>query len=73
MQNIRNFNHLYIARFEASSKYVIIKCCLIKHCYTKNLSLQILKNYKMLLHILDTILVHCILHILGTILVHCLI
>ena len=26
-----------------------------------------------LLHILDTILVHCILHILGTILVHCLI
>ena len=25
------------------------------------------------LHILDTILVHCILHILGTILVHCLI
>ena len=26
-----------------------------------------------MLHILDTILVHCILHILGTILVHCLI
>ena len=26
-----------------------------------------------LLHILDTILVHCILYILGTILVHCLI
>ena len=26
-----------------------------------------------LLHILDTILVHCILHILSTILVHCLI
>ena len=26
-----------------------------------------------LLHILDTILVHCILHILGTILVHCLV
>ena len=26
-----------------------------------------------LLHILDTILIHCILHILGTILVHCLI
>ena len=25
------------------------------------------------LHILDTILVHCILHILGTMLVHCLI
>ena len=25
------------------------------------------------LHILDTILVHCILHILGTVLVHCLI
>ena len=33
---IRNFNLLYIARFEASSKYVIIKCCLIKRCYTKN-------------------------------------
>ena len=28
---------------------------------------------RVLLHILDTILVHCILHILGTILVHCLI
>ena len=28
---------------------------------------------RMMLHILDTILVHCILHILGTILVHCLI
>ena len=26
-----------------------------------------------LLHMLDTILVHCILHVLGTILVHCLI
>ena len=25
------------------------------------------------LHILDTILVHCILHVLGTILVHCLV
>ena len=25
------------------------------------------------LHVLDTILVHCILHVLGTILVHCLI
>ena len=28
---------------------------------------------RIVLHILDTILVHCILHILGTILVHCLI
>ena len=26
-----------------------------------------------MLHILDTILVHCILHVLGTILMHCLI
>ena len=30
-------------------------------------------HQRSLLHILDTILVHCILHILGTILVHCLI
>ena len=29
--------------------------------------------FSYLLHILDTILVHCILHILGTMLVHCLI
>ena len=37
-------------------------------------SLQFLTLIDMgLLHILDTILVHCILHILGTILVHCLI
>ena len=36
MQNIRNFNHLYIARFEASLKYVTKKCRLIKYCYTKN-------------------------------------
>ena len=43
MQNIRNCNHPYIARFEASSKYVRIKCRLIKRCYTKNLSLQIVK------------------------------
>ena len=35
----------------------------------QNCSSQLL----LLLHILDTILVHCILHILGTILVHCLI
>ena len=26
-----------------------------------------------MLHILDTMLVHCVLHVLGTILVHCLI
>ena len=32
-----------------------------------------ISSKKMVLHILDTILVHCILHILGTILVHCLI
>ena len=31
------------------------------------------QDFFQLLHILDTILVHCILHILGTILVHCLI
>ena len=31
------------------------------------------KDSMPVLHILDTILVHCILHILGTILVHCLI
>ena len=36
MQNIGNFTHLYVARFEASSKYVIIKCRLVKDCYTKN-------------------------------------
>ena len=37
----------------------------------KNVILQIYTVK--VLHILDTILVHCILHILGTILVHCLI
>ena len=36
VQNIKNFNHLYIARFKASSKYVVIKSRLIKRCYTKN-------------------------------------
>ena len=30
MQNTGNFSHFYIARFEASSKYVILKCRLIK-------------------------------------------
>ena len=36
--------------------------------------LKILENlYFGVLHVLDTILVHCILHVLGTILVHCLI
>ena len=33
----------------------------------------IMDAFSSLLHILDTILVHCILYILGTILVHCLI
>ena len=30
MQNTGNFKHVYIARFEASLKYVILKCGLIK-------------------------------------------
>ena len=30
MQNIGNFNHFNIARFEVSSKYVILNCRLIK-------------------------------------------
>ena len=30
MQNTGNFNHVYIVRFEASLKYVILKCGLIK-------------------------------------------
>ena len=30
MQNTGNFNHLYIARFEASWKFVTLKCRLIK-------------------------------------------
>ena len=30
MQNTGNFSHFYIARFEVSLKYVILKCCLIK-------------------------------------------
>ena len=30
IQNTGNFNHFYIARFEASSKCIILKCHLIK-------------------------------------------
>ena len=30
MQNTGNFNHFYVARFEASSKYIILKCCFVK-------------------------------------------
>ena len=30
MQNTGNFNHLFIARFEASLKYIILKYNLIK-------------------------------------------
>ena len=47
MQNIGNLNHFYIARFEVSSKYVIIKCHIIKHCYTNNKVYKYLK-YKIL-------------------------
>ena len=37
MQNTGNFNHFYIARFEASSKYVILKWRLIKTLPNKQL------------------------------------
>ena len=43
MQNTGNFKHVYIARFEASLKYVILKYGLKKHCYTNNQRLQMLK------------------------------
>ena len=54
MQNIGNFNRFYLARFEASSKYVIIKCRIIKHCYTNNkvwkyLKYKILKRKRLIL------------------------
>ena len=38
-----------------------------------DVTLTTIKVGIIMLHILDTILVHCILHIYGTILVHCLI
>ena len=41
MQNTGNFNHFYIARFEAPSKYVILKCCLIKTLLHKQLKFPI--------------------------------
>ena len=37
MQNKGNFNHFYIARFEASSKYIIFRCRLIKTLLHKQL------------------------------------
>ena len=45
-----------------------ISCKILQSLGFQNFSLR-----GEVLHILDTILVHCILHILGTILVHCLI
>ena len=37
MQNTGNFNHFYIARFEASLKYVLLKCRLMKTLPNKQL------------------------------------
>ena len=38
MQNTRNFNYLYIVIFEVSSKYVILKCHLIKALVHRHLT-----------------------------------
>ena len=52
--------------FQTSDHVVAVEIVAEQHIGTKLCSCN-------MLHILDTILVHCILHILGTILVHCLI
>ena len=38
MQNTGNFKHVYIVRFKASLKYVLLKCGLIKTLLHKQLT-----------------------------------
>ena len=38
MQDTGNLNHFYIARYEASLKYIILKCSLIKTLLHKQLT-----------------------------------
>ena len=46
MQKIGTFNHFNIARFEASSKYVILNCHLIETLLRENLKFANAKNIR---------------------------
>ena len=59
MQNTGNFNHFYIARFEASPKHIILKCRLIKTSLHKQLKFAKCLKYEKLKR-KHLILVYCI-------------